>query len=420
MLPASASLTLPSLEAGTGAAGVPRVTVAGPSGGGPAYLPTSFGKVGILSSVEDFSLEEWKGAFAHLCRDGRYYRLVEETLGEGFEYRYLALVDKQDRLRAIQPVFFIEQDLVAGLPRSFQAVIRKLRRCVPRLLTSRMLMVGCTAGEGEIGCGDRQSAHWVAQALHEALGICALRDKVSIIVLKDFPSDYRGVLAAFSNDGYSRIPSMPAAALDLNYDSFDHYARTMLTKVTRKGLRRKLRKADGQEVPLRMEVLNDITPILDELYPLYLQVYERARMKFEKLTPDYFSRIGQSMPDRSRFFVWRQGGAAVAFCQCMVHDGVIYDCYLGLDYAVALDLHLYFVTFRDIVQWSIERGIRCYYSGPLCYDPKLHLRFELRPLDLYVCHTSHFLNPILRKLLKFLQPARHDPLLRRFQNANEL
>ena len=62
------------------------------------------------------------------------------------------------------------------------------------------------------------------------------------------------------------------------------------------------------------------------------------------------------MPDRVRFFVWRQEGKAIAFSLCLVHDGTIYDEYLGLDYRVAFDLHLYFYTLRDILTLGARAG----------------------------------------------------------------
>ena len=62
------------------------------------------------------------------------------------------------------------------------------------------------------------------------------------------------------------------------------------------------------------------------------------------------AHLSRTMPDRARFFLWRQNGKAIAFSIALVHDETIYDDYLGLDYQVALDLHLYFYTFRDIIR----------------------------------------------------------------------
>jgi len=211
---------------------------------------------------------------------------------------------------------------------------------------------------------------------------------------------------------------MPMTRLSLRHASFDDYLST-LGYITRKGLRRKFRKTERSS-RIDLEVVSDISPYLDEIFPLYLQVHERSPMKFENLTRDYFRSLGERMPDRVRFFLWRREGKIVAFSCCLVHNGKIYDECLGLDYSVALDLHLYFYTLRDVLTWAMAQGLEEYCSGPLNYDPKLHLGCRLMPLDLYVMHTAPFLNPIFRQAVRLLEPTRHDPILRRFPNAHEL
>jgi predicted N-acyltransferase len=206
--------------------------------------------------------------------------------------------------------------------------------------------------------------------------------------------------------------------LSLAHENFDQYLQT-IGYVTRKSLRRKFRKAE-RAAKIDMEVLTDITLHVDEIFPLYLAVHERSPMKFEHLTKEFFCAIGREMPDKARFFVWRQSDKIIAFSLCLVCGDTIYDECLGLDYRVALDLHLYFYTMRDVISWAIAQGLLWYCSGPLNYDPKLHLRHELAPLDLYVRHTRAWLNLLFRFALKFLEPTRHDPVLRKFPNAHEL
>jgi predicted N-acyltransferase len=211
---------------------------------------------------------------------------------------------------------------------------------------------------------------------------------------------------------------MPMTRLALHYNRWDEYFRT-LSKATRKDLRRKFRKAERAPT-IDMEVVSDIAPFVEEIYPLYLAVHERSPLKFETLTKDYFRAIAQRMPERARFFVWRQSNKIVAFSLCLVCDDKIYDECIGLDYSVALDLHLYFYTLRDIISWALEQGLKYYYSNPLNYEPKLHLDCELVPLDLYAMHTNPLLNPIFRRLIKYLGPTRHNPVLQRFPNADQL
>jgi predicted N-acyltransferase len=382
-----------------------------------AAISFTQGTAKILRRAELRSSDCWERGFHGKCKDHRYYEIVEGTLANDFEHRYLLLEDRAGKARAVQPIFFVRQDLLEGVPRS-RAIVDLVRRKFPRFLTMRVLMVGCAAGAGELGACEVEDELWVARALGEVLPRYARQNKASLIVFKDFPAKYRPTLGILAEDGFAQVPSMPMTRLSLEHANFDAYLQT-LGYVTRKSLRRKFRKTERAE-KIDVEVVTDITPYVDQIYPLYLAVHERSPMKFEHLTKEFFCAVGREMPDRARFFVWRQSRRIIAFSLCLVCGDTIYDECLGLDYSVALDLHLYFYTMRDVIRWAIAQGLRWYVSGPLNYDPKLHLRHELAPLDLYVRHTSAWLNPLFRFALRFLGPTRHDPVLRKFPNADQL
>jgi len=376
---------------------------------------------GVLKAVTRAELENcdaWPRAFQNKCKDHRYYEIVEETLRNDFEHYYLRLEDSSGNVRAIQPVFFVRQNLVEGVPGKTRSVVDAIRKIFPRFLTMRVLMVGCAAGTGHLGVCDEKDDACVANALQASLQAYARQKKASLVVLKDFPAKYRAALETFVLNGHARIPSMPMTRLSLRYENWDEYFRT-LSKATRKDLRRKFRKAE-RAAKIEMELVSEIGPLVNEIYPLYLAVHERSPLKFETLTKDYFRAIAQRMPERARFFIWRQSGKIVAFSFCLVCGDAIYDECIGLDYSVALDLHLYFYTTRDIISWALQHGLKYYYSNPLNYEPKLHLDCELVPLDLYVQHTNALLNPIFRHVIKYLGPTRHDPVLPRFPNTDQL
>jgi predicted N-acyltransferase len=373
-------------------------------------------KVVQLTELQDS--HPWKRALRSKCKDHRYYEIVERTLRCGFEHHYLLIQDNAGEARAIQPVFFVRQNLVEGVRGRIRSIVNMIRKIFPRFLTMRVLMVGSAAGTGDLGACNEGDELFVAKALHSSLRIYARRNKASLIVFKDFPANYRSALEVLSSGGYVRIPSMPMTRLSLHHKNWDEYFGT-LSKATRKDLRRKFRKTD-RAPKLQMEVMTDVTPCIDEIYPLYLAVHERSALKFETLTKEYFRAVGQKMPESARFFIWRQNAKLVAFSFCLVCGDAIYDECIGLDYDVALDLHLYFYTLREIISWALDHTLKYYYSNPLNYEPKLHLDCELVPLDLYVMHTNPLLNPIFSRLIKYLGPTRHDPVLRRFPNADQL
>ena len=144
--------------------------------------------------------------------------------------------------------------------------------------------------------------------------------------------------------------------LNIDYTSFDEYMKRALSGGARRKLRLKLR-ATERAPPIGMTVTDDIAPVIDEVYPLYLQVYNRSNLHFEKLTKEYFCGLGNRMGDKNRFFIWRQRGKILAFGSCLLQGDTLHAEYLGLDYKVALELHLYHYTFRDLISWGIAKRL---------------------------------------------------------------
>jgi Acetyltransferase (GNAT) domain len=376
-------------------------------------------RVDVLTGAEVAGCGRWPRALADERKDHRYYEIVEETIRQGFDYRYFAIRDACGEVRAVAPFFVLDQDLCAGMSGGVQKVVAGVRRLWPRFMTARTLMVGCAAGEGHLDGADEIPHDLQAQLLVKAIPAHAARLGARLIVFKEFPAKYRGVLAGFIGAGYTRVPSYPMTQLNIDYPSFAEYMARALSRKTRQDLRVKFRAAAAAP-PITLTVVHDITPDIDDVYPLYLQVFERSKLRFEKLTREFLCELGRRMPDKVRYFIWRQEGRVIAFSLCMVDGSDLYAEYLGLDYTLALKLHLYHYAFRDVVTWAIANGYKSFRSSGLNYDPKLHLRSRLDPIDLYVRHTSPWMNALLARVLPALEPTHTDPILQRFPNYGEV
>jgi hypothetical protein len=383
-------------------------------------VETPFGSAVVVESVPAEDYNVWVAGFEDYPLDHRYYEIVHESLGDQFAHYYLLLKDERAETRAIQPFLIVSQDLATGMPAVIRNVLARIRSPFPGFLKLRMLMVGSSAGEGDV-VREKQSRdiQWTVDALRDSLTPVARGLKAMLIVFKDYPKFYRGSLDRLRQFGYTRLPSMPATKLALDFADFEDFLKTHISHSMRKNLRRKFRKTEGEH-RTDFEVVTDITPYVDEVHPLYRQTLGRSELKFEELTKSYLCELGQRMSERARFFIWRQGGRIVAFASTIAHKGVLRDNYIGLDYSVALEYHLYFVTLRDTIIWALQNGIHTYHSAPLNYDPKYHFRMELEPLDLYVRAPSGLLNPIFKRVLPLLEPTRYDPVIRKFANAKEL
>jgi hypothetical protein len=383
-------------------------------------VKTSHGSAAVTDGIPPEDYDAWVGCFEGKALDHRYYEIVHESLRNQFGHHYLLLKDGEGRTRAIQPFLIVNQDLMTGTPAVVRKLVNRVRKYIPGFLNLRMLMVGCSAGEGELARDTGSNGlGWTVEALRYSLRPVARKLKTMLIVFKDFPKAYRTQLDTLKSSGFTRVPSMPATRLDLGFEDFEGYLTKRLSHSMRKNLRRKFKRSESG-FPIELEVVTNIIPFVDEIYPLYLQTLARSQFRFEELSKSYFCELARRMPERARFFIWRQKGRIIAFASVLVHDGILRDNYIGLDYSVALDYHLYFVTWRDTIIWALKNGIHTYHSAPLNYDPKYHFRMELEPLDLYVLSPHACLNPIFRLVLPLLEPTRYDRTIQKFANAGEL
>src|SRR6516162_5689236 len=94
---------------------VSRHIAAGAAPADPAVSSVSDGSLRVIARHELSRCRRWPRAFARLRKDHRYYEIVEDTIRQGFDYRYFTIADGAGEVRAVQPFFICDQDLLAGL-----------------------------------------------------------------------------------------------------------------------------------------------------------------------------------------------------------------------------------------------------------------------------------------------------------------
>src|SRR3954469_17892830 len=129
----------------------------------PLVIPFANGTARVLTRADLEQHEPWTRAFAGKTKNHRFYELVADTLGSNFEHHYLLLEDRAGKVRGIQPVFFVQQNLVEGIP-ALRNAVEKIRKRFPRFLTLRLLMIGNAAGEGHLSRSEPSDVAWMAEA----------------------------------------------------------------------------------------------------------------------------------------------------------------------------------------------------------------------------------------------------------------
>ena len=243
----SALLDLPILETST-------PVFAGRTRSGHAF--EVFDRIASLDPVV------WQTAFPFNWKDYRYFQTLEETFAQEFPQRYLvlrgpSLDGEEPPMRAILPLFFVEQDLTVSL----SARVRRLLRPLRRRLTLRLLMAGCIVGDGHVGLLDpADDLADVCAELDEAVETFARHERVSLVLFKDLPEGYRPAMKSLVARGrYTRLASLPAVSMPLDFGTFEEYLQTRPGKATRKSLRRKFREVDSLAEPITLEVKTEVT-----------------------------------------------------------------------------------------------------------------------------------------------------------------
>ena len=140
--------------------------------------------IAVVSRAELSECAPWTSPFADQRKDYRYYEILDDTLRGPFEHRYFAIVDDNGHVRAIQPFFLVDQDILEGLGAERSYWISLVRRFYPRFLKLRALMVGCAAGEAHLAATETLSADIVAETLSKGIVKQARSLKAQLVVLK--------------------------------------------------------------------------------------------------------------------------------------------------------------------------------------------------------------------------------------------
>jgi predicted N-acyltransferase len=239
----------------------------------------------------------------------------------------------------------------------------------------------------------------------------ARRERAKAIVFKDFKRKYASLLDVLGKNGFARIDSLPSAEMAIDFESFDDYLMR-LSHATRYDLRRKFRKTEG--LRLEMEVRGSLEDeMLSQVYGLYQQQVKRHReIGFEVVPAEFFKHVSENMPDKTKFLLWRVDKKLVAFVFGLMSADFFSGYYLGLDYSVAHKYHLYFLRFRDMMNWFIANGIKRCDMGVTGYEPKKRLDFSFAPLYIYVKYRNPVIRPLFNIFCNALRFERSDPFLK--------
>jgi len=372
-------------------------------------------KIKVTKTISEIPFEDWSSVYPKAPENYYFFKTIDESGFDQFKFFYIMVYDKEIPVAAA-PSFVMRFDLdmtVKGLLRVFYKAVE---RVIPNIFTPKILMIGIPMGQGRVGIAPGHDG--VFEVLCGCFEKIARQERAALINFKDFTNEYEGMLRPLLKRGFIKIESLPSTDMDISFSSFEEYLKS-LGRVSRDGIKRKFKKTDS-----RVKFDLEITPSLDEasltqVHALYLQTLERQDIGLERLPLDFFRMISKNMPGEIKYFLWRMNGKIVAFALCIISEDQFIDYYLGFDYSVAHEYNLYFIRFRDLMNWCIEHGMKRYEMGPTTYEPKRRLGFRFIRLFFYMKHRNPIINPFLGFISYFMKPESFDPVFKEIKKQNK-
>jgi Acetyltransferase (GNAT) domain len=372
-----------------------------------------------VSSAEQISSDFWSLCFPPPLEGRRWYSILDRSaLDSQFTFAY-GVLEKCDEPIDIAPVFLTDLQMDRLPPPFIPRGLITLGKCMSRWRYLRILFIGSPCSEhGTIGLVPGYRLNDIGPALHDALRLRASEVGARVIVYKDFPeTDSEGLDSLCARRGLSKMTGYPGTRLRLNGGGFDNHLLTL-----KSSRRYKLRKKLGRsrdEVKLRAEIVQLPDPaLLDEIFGLYWQTYQKGRIKFERLTPYFFQLMAKE--DMCHFVLLRNCATAklVGFMLLLRIGSRIINKFVGLDYSIGNNAFVYFRLYEHAIDWASRIGASEFSSGRISYSAKLELGHILIPLNNYFEHLNPLLHRLLARVVRRISWARLDQDLKAYVTAH--
>ncbi len=368
----------------------------------------------VHASVSEISRDEWNVLYPSAPHSWDFYRAAERMPARSFSFPAIA-IRSGGRLTAAAPLFRLAYRVDAPLGDGLRKAGDWIERRASSMVVMPVLGLGSPlTDECEIGFApslDREGRAAAFAAIIDTLTRHAAKTGVRVLVLKDVRDrDRPWSDHVLTGAGFSRVPSLPTATLELPFDSLDGYLQSLSPKM-RSDLRRKQRQASG----IWSEVRDSITGVEDEIEHLYWQTHEHRKASYElfdEVPRGYFRELMRGLDGRAKVLLLHSGDRLVGFNLFIVERDRIVGKHMGLRYPDARTLNAYFINWLEMVRWCIARRIPAMQVGQSSYVLKARLGCTLERSWIYARHTGAFRGPLFRLLAPLAAFDRFDPDLR--------
>jgi hypothetical protein len=201
------------------------------------------------------------------------------------------------------------------------------------------------------------------------------------------------VLNSFTNHPHPLFATgttLPTCIINNNYDSISSYLNKM-----RSQYRHRIKKAINN---LKDITIKKLLPIEfnNDLYQLYLNVYNKSKFKLEKLPLSYFKELD------AEIYCFYNNDKPVGFIQLTYYIDKLTFMFCGLDYKFNDVSDLYYLMLYKIIEIGIENKVKIIDLGQTTENTKLRFAASLEYRYFYVAASNKIIDYLVHKYVDVL------------------
>lgn len=360
--------------------------------------------VTIYDSISELDMHEWDEVVGpnQLFQRSEWLRALEGGGLADCTPKYFVVRDASGRMVASASAYIIPTSLVLFSKGFVRSAVERIRRLWPSFLMPRILECGCPTGLGRaISLRSTAAVEGVVERLCEAFEDLARRERLRVLVIRDFDPQDVHIMQPFVNRGFGAVDNLPTTRLDIAWPSFDAFVDDMQSR-HRSRLRKRLKLAERNGLQARFCMQGyDAAEELDR----QTNNVDGAAKDYNRslLTPTFYRQGSRALGARWRVLdIWRDG--RVVANALLLSDGPILRWLsFGRDIAGARD-GAHFLVMATIVRTAIEERFECIDMGLTTYATKQEFGAQIVPLKMCVRFRPNIFGPALPRVLQLLSP----------------
>lgn len=351
-----------------------------------------------VNSIDDIETDIWNQCFdkEDVLQSFELQKATEEANLESVNFNYL-IMKSDDVTIAIIPCFRFNLNLTVTASPKAKGFVAKIRKLFPSFLYMDTFVIGTPVAicQDLFGVNKKTDDVELNKILSTAFDAAIERAnelKIGLVLIKEVTSRLLPRIRNSLENQFTIAESPATTYLYLGEPGSDNY-RSRLRYKYRSVMNGRLRNFN--DAGLHWEVHQDFSKYAKEMHSLYLQVLNKSNIRFEELTPDFFSNVSTQLGENSFALLCFDGKRIVACELFLKSKDNVYPIYLGMDYNYRDKASLYFNCIYKIIDVVEDEGKPVVQLGQTSYVTKSGFGAVVDRLYVGVRHRNSLLNHLI-------------------------